>query len=102
MKQKQSSLGAYVFRTCVFAVPGAGVIGVITALIDRLAASLFILTVAVAMVGGLLVGTGIAALNHRRFVRPIESIVRYISQVRAATTRRLSTNRSPVGSMEFQ
>lgn len=81
MQQQHSSLGAYIMRTCIFAVPGAGIIGVITALLNRPSTFLFILDVVIAMVGGMLVGIGVAALNHRRFVRPIDTIVTYITEV---------------------
>ena len=79
--QRKGSLGSYILRTCIFAIPGAGMIGLIVALINHVSTQLFAMDLAISIAGGLILGIGIAAMNHRRFVRPIDSIVHYIGQV---------------------
>lgn len=79
---KNVSLTRYSVRTMLFAIPGAGVIGLIVAFVNHMNSTGILIDLLIAAAGGLLNGLAIGSLNFRRYVKPITPIIHYIEATR--------------------
>ncbi len=72
----------YIFRTLLSVIPGTLLIGVIVCLYNGISGLHFVVSLLITLLFGVLLGIVSAAMNHKRFVAPIGTIVTYVDALK--------------------
>lgn len=93
------SLFSYIIRTLFVVIPGTLLIGGGVAYFNGIQGAALIYTILAALLLGALIGILSAAMNHKRFIAPISSIVTYIDTLKSGDLKAIP-DRSKLGMLD--